>query len=118
MAAVLKARERRRAIRVAAAGFGLVDAAIVRPGQPVIIRAVSVIGALVASSAPLRPGARADLALENAAGRRWTVATLVVRCWVAALNPLCYWAALEFDAATPEGMGSAYPSRRGISPGS
>lgn len=109
MAAVLTtACERRRAPRVGALALGVLDSAVLRPGVPVGIVTVSLAGALVVSSAPVRPGARTDLALEAVAGERWVVAVLVVRCWVVAVSPLRYCTALEFEGGGPQGMGSGY----------
>lgn len=109
MAAVLIAPERRRAPRVRPPRLGLLEAGVLRPGVPVALVTVSRVGALVASQVQVRPGARTDLSLEAMAGPRWSLGVVVVRCWVAALSPLCYWAALEFDGPAPEGMGSGYP---------
>lgn len=91
-------------------GLGLLGTAVLRPGVPVGLVSVSRVGALVASHSQVRPGARTDLALEALAGERRVVAVVVVRCWVAALTPLRYCAALEFDITGPEGMGSGYPN--------
>lgn len=110
MATVLtRTTERRRAPRAGAPALGLVDQAVVRPGVPVALLTVSLAGALVASAAPIRPGARTDLAVEAVAGDRWVIGVVVIRCWVADLSPLRYCSALEFDAGVPQGMGSAYP---------
>lgn len=103
------ARERRRAPRVGPPRLGLVDTAVLRPGLPVAIVTVSRVGALVASQAQVRPGARTDLSIEAVAGARWIVSVVVLRCWVVALDPVRYRAALEFEVPVPEGMGSGYP---------
>lgn len=110
MAAVLTAGERRRAPRAGPLGLGLAGAAVLRPGVPVGLVSISRVGALVVSHAQVRPGARTDLSIEALAGDRWIVGVVVVRCWVEALAPLRYRAALEFDVIAAEGRGSGYPS--------
>lgn len=82
-----------------AAGLGLQALAVVRPGVDVAVVVLSHTGALVESAAPLRPGARTELALEAIGGDRRLVGVYVLRCWVARLDPLRFHCALHFDGA-------------------
>lgn len=95
--------DRRLAPRTSAPAFGLVDAAVVRPGTPVSVVTISGVGALVESRGPIRPGARTELTLDAADGRRWPVGVEVLRCWVTALDPVRYRAAVRFDQRWPAG---------------
>lgn len=85
--------------------FGVADAAVIRPGTPVSVVLISGGGALVESLVPIRPGARTELTLDAADGRRWPVGVEVLRCWVAALDPVRYRAAMRFDRQLTEGSG-------------
>lgn len=97
MAAALTRRERREAPRVTAPGFGVVALAVIRPGLTVSVVTISPRGALVASATPIRPGVRTELTLDSTDGRRWPVGVEVLRCWVAALEPFRYHAAMRFE---------------------
>lgn len=99
MAAVLTRGDRRAAPRGAAAGLGVQPLAVVRPGVDVAVVVLSHTGALVESAAPLRPGARTELALEALSGDRQLVPVRVLRCWVVHLDPLRFQCALHFDGA-------------------
>lgn len=103
MAAVLTAVDRRRAGRHSAPQLGYISIGVLRPGVPVDVVELSARGALVESSAPVRPGARTELALDCRNGRRHAVRGRVVRCWVSALAPIRYRAAMCFDG--PLGTG-------------
>lgn len=103
MAADLTASDRRGGPRSSAPGFGVVDVAVIRPGLPVWVVAISCMGALVESLAPIRPGARTELTLDAGDGRRWPVGVEVLRCWVAALDPVRYHAAMRFDRPVSAG---------------
>lgn len=105
MAQLLTAVDRRLAPRDTPPAFGLVDAAVVRPGLPVSVVAMSGLGALVESHTPIRPGARTELTLDAPDGRRWPVGVEVLRCWVSALAPMRYRAALRFERRWVQGSG-------------
>lgn len=97
MATALSRCERRAVPRSTAPGFGVIDVAVIRPGLTVSVVAISPHGALVESAAPIRPGVRTELTLDAADGRRWPVGVEILRCWVAALDPVQYRAAMRFD---------------------
>ena len=103
MAAGLTATDRRGAPRSSAPGFGVVDVAVMRPGVAVWVVAISRVGALVESVAPIRPGVRTELTLDAGDGRRWPVGVEVLRCWVSALDPLKYHAAMRFEGPVSSG---------------
>lgn len=103
MASALIRRERRATPRSTAPGFGVIGVAVVRPGLTVSVVTISPRGALVESAAPIRPGVRTELTLDAADGRRWPVGVEVLRCWVAALDPVRYHASMRFDG--PPGAG-------------
>lgn len=103
MAAALAAGERRAAPRCTPPGFGVVNVAVIRPGLTVSLVTISRRGALVESAAPIRPGVRTELTLDGADGRRWPVGVEVLRCWVAALDPVRYLAAMRFDGPPATG---------------
>lgn len=105
MAQLLRVVDRRLAARASAPAFGLVDAAVVRPGLPVLVVAISGVGALVESQTPIRPGARTELTLDAPDGRRWPVGVEVLRCWVSAIGPMRYRAALRFERRWRQGSG-------------
>jgi hypothetical protein len=46
---------------------------------------------------------RTELTLDAADGRRWPVGVEVLRCWVAALDPVRYRAAMRFDGPLAAG---------------
>ncbi len=92
------APDRRRAPRQPPPQLGMADAAVLRPGVSVSVIAISTVGALMESLAPVRPGARTELALEGVDGRRWQVNVFVLRCWVEAIDPVRYRSAVCFDA--------------------
>lgn len=102
MARLLTA-DRRTAPRTPADAFGVTDVAVMRPGLSVAVLEISTGGALVASRTPIRPGARTELALEVPGGRRWLVGVQVLRCWVAALDPVRYHCAMRFDESARTG---------------
>lgn len=103
MASVLSPRDRRRAPRRRPPQAGVTDAAVLRPGVIVSVIAISTVGALMESLAPVRPGARTELALEGVDGRRWSVNVEVLRCWVDAIEPIRYRSVVCFES--PEGAG-------------
>ncbi|MBP7778980.1 MAG: hypothetical protein KA371_17830 [Acidobacteria bacterium] len=105
MAADLRPEERRRAPRQCAPRFGVADVALIRPGLAVSVVTISSLGARVESLSPIRPGARTELTLDSPDGRRWPVGVVVLRCWVAALGPVRYHAAMRFDSPIAEGSG-------------
>jgi len=72
--------------------------ALVRPGRSVLVLDLSATGALVAALRPLRPGASVHVHFE-AGGERSTVAAIVARCLVAAMDAerMVYHAALSFE---------------------
>jgi PilZ domain len=95
MAARLTTAERRAAGRVAPGERGWQSAAVLRPGLEVDILDLSPGGARIASTARLKPGARAELHLTGA-GRR-VIAGRISRCRVMRLMPLRYEGAMVFD---------------------
>jgi hypothetical protein len=97
VAALLTYHERRRAPRLPPPRLGLAEAALIRPGLAVSFVVVSAVGALVESLSPVRPGIQTELTLDAVDGRRWLVGVRVVRCWVAAVDPMRYRAAVAFD---------------------
>ena len=103
MACLLIDGDRRGAVRGPAAHFGMATPAVLRPGVTVAIVELSTGGALVESAAPVRPGASTELGLDGVDGRRRAVAARVVRCWIAALDPLRYRCAVRFEREFPEG---------------
>lgn len=104
MASVLTlAADRRRAPRQPPPLVGMADAAVLRPGVSVSVVAISTVGALMESLAPVRPGVRTELALEAVDGRRWLVNVFVLRCWVEAIDPVRYRSAVCFDAPMSTG---------------
>ncbi|MEZ5294540.1 MAG: hypothetical protein R2745_25895 [Vicinamibacterales bacterium] len=103
MAAVLTHQDRRRSQRGPAARIGVGDLAVLRPGVSVRLVAISAVGTLVESDVPVRPDARSELTLDGPGGRRWTVNVRVLRCWVAALAPMRYQAAMAFERALERG---------------
>jgi hypothetical protein len=89
--------DRRRDARMAARGA----AALMRPGQRLVVVDVSASGALVEGGRPLRPGSDIEVQLERDA-RGGMVAAHVTRCSVAALHGesgITYRAALAFNEA-------------------
>ena len=103
MACLLTEGDRRRAARCPAAHFGFATPAVLRPGVLVAVVELSAGGALVESSAPVRPGAITELGLDGIDGRRRAVRARVVRCWVTTLDPLRYRCAVTFDQSLAEG---------------
>jgi hypothetical protein len=97
-------RQERRAVpRSSALALGVIGVAVMRPGLMVSVVTISARGALVESPAPVRPGVRTELTLDAADGRRWPVGVEVLRCWVSALEPLRYQAAMRFEHPLPAG---------------
>jgi hypothetical protein len=91
------AADRRKQARMAAQGA----AALMRPGQRLVVIDVSASGALVEGGRPLRPGSDIEVQLEGDA-RSGMVAAHVTRCSVAALHGesgITYRAALAFNQA-------------------
>ena len=73
--------------------------ATLRPGCEVTLVDVSAAGALVDARRPLRPGARVHLQVSTAS-RRFAIDAHVLRCAVAALDPIAgitYRGALTFE---------------------
>ena len=71
-------------------------ATLIRPGQRVTLINICSRAALIESAARLRPGARTEMQLVDAA-KRATVKGRLDRCYVAALEPLHYRGVLIFD---------------------
>lgn len=95
------APDRRRTIRRKRAELSWLGGLRLRPGLDVALVNLSAGGALVESPTRLRPGARTILRLTGVAGS-WTVASLVSRSWVAAIDDqqgVVYRSALVFDKA-------------------
>ncbi len=88
--------ERRSAPRVAPAQTPWLATAVLRPGMPVVLVNISRRGALVESTARLRPGAHTELQLAGVDARR-SVRGRVERCQVTRLEPLCYRGVIVFD---------------------
>jgi hypothetical protein len=89
-------RDRRKEQRLAAERLRWRAQAVLRPGQPVVLLNITSRGALVESDAQLRPGAHTELQLCGGGGRT-AVRGHLVRCHVAALEPLRYRGVLIFD---------------------
>ncbi|MGE3471097.1 MAG: hypothetical protein AB7O28_12160 [Vicinamibacterales bacterium] len=64
---------------------------------------ISAVGTLVETEVPVRPDIRTELTLDGPGGRRWTVNVRVLRCWVAAIAPMRYQAAMAFESALERG---------------
>ena len=103
MACLLTDGDRRCAARAPAAHYGFATPAVLRPGVTVAVVELSTGGALVESTAPVRPGASTELGLDGVDGRRRAVPARVVRCWVTALDPLRYRCAVRFEQVLSEG---------------
>jgi len=90
--------DRRVHSRVSGAAVRAISA-LVRPGRSVLVLDLSATGAMVAALRPLRPGASVHVHFE-ADGARSTVAAIVGRCLVAAMDAerMVYHAALSFDS--------------------
>lgn len=88
--------ERRRERRCAGGGAHWQPFALLRPGQPVTLLNISARGALVESSARLRPGAHTELQLAGSQSRT-SVRGRLERCHVATLAPLRYRGVMLFD---------------------
>lgn len=102
MAAGLTAvAERRRDRRVAPADTNWQSAALLRPGQDVVVVNLCAGGALVHSAQRMSPGARTELQLFDTVRHR--VTGRIERCRVVAVDPICYEAAVVFDADLPLG---------------
>lgn len=86
----------RRQERRQSGGAHFHQAALLRPGQPVLLLNISSRAALVESGARLRPGARTELQLARA-NARTTIRGRLDRCHVSALEPLRYRGVLIFD---------------------
>jgi hypothetical protein len=103
VAPLLTTPDRRRAPRRLPPQAGVADVAVLRPGVSVSVITISALGALTESLAPVRPGVRTELALEGIDGRRRLVNVWVLRCWVEAIDPLCYRSVVCFDDPLPVG---------------
>lgn len=77
--------------------FGIAEHGLVRPGVDVRVIDISHGGALVESGAPIRPGSRTELTVEQDDGRRRALAASALRSWISGLSPLRFRAALRFD---------------------
>ena len=99
MAAIAAAiAERRDVRRMKADEAGWHEEAILRPGVLVRIINVSASGALLESSARLRPGRRAELQLTACAGEARPLCTgRITRCAVAGLDPMVFRGAVQFE---------------------
>lgn len=79
-------------------------AALLRPGQEVVVVSLSITHATVQSSRPLQPGSRAELQLTGADRR--VLRGYICHSTVARLQPLCYEGLIEFDTSDDgDGMG-------------
>jgi hypothetical protein len=96
------ANERRLWPRVPPQIGGWQRQALLRPGHEVEVLNLSTGGALVQSTARLKPGIPTELQLQG--GSRHIVRGRITRARVISLAPLCYEAALVFDV--PLGVGS------------
>lgn len=107
MVSVATAIERRRDHRIEPARTSWRADAVLRPGQSVRLLNVSRCGALVESSARLRPGVRTELQVVGP-GARQTIRGRLERCHVAALDPLRYRGVIVFDESVD--LGAAGPT--------
>lgn len=89
------ATERRARLRVPPQQIAWPRAALLRPGQRILIVNVSAGGVLVESANCLKPGARAELQLPGSA--RCVVRGRIDRCRVIGINPMTYEAAIAFE---------------------
>lgn len=96
MAAVVAGLDRRRERRCTAGSVSCQPAAVLRPGQVVVLVNISSRAALIESEVRLRPGAHTELQLAMRGGRRHIRGRLD-RCHVSALEPLRYRGVLVFD---------------------
>ena len=87
--------DRRRAPRLTAAETAWAEAALLRPGQDVVVINLSPGGVLVESGSRMSPGARAELQLLGESRR--AVRGRVERCRVVRLDPVRYQGAIVFD---------------------
>jgi hypothetical protein len=78
-------------------------ATLIRPGQRVTLINICSRAALIESAARLRPGARTEMQLADAATRA-TVKGRLDRCYVTALEPLRYRGVLIFDQCVDLGQ--------------
>ena len=106
MASVATAAERRRDHRIEPAQTAWQPDAVLRPGQLVRLLNICRCGALVESGTRLRPGARTELQLAGLRARH-TVRGRLERCYVAALDPLCYRGVIVFDESVELSEASA-----------
>lgn len=88
--------ERRREMRRPGGETRWGTRAVLRPGQQVNVINICSRGALVESSARLRPGAQTEMQLVGS-GVRSSVKGRLARCYVAALEPLRYRGVVIFD---------------------
>jgi hypothetical protein len=103
VASLLTGGDRRRGARRPAGHFGFATPAVLRPGVSVAVVELSAGGALIESTAPVRPGATTELGLDGVDGQRRAVPARIVRCWVTALDPLRYRSAVTFERLLTEG---------------
>jgi hypothetical protein len=102
MAAMTDAQDRRRARRRTPDVAGWAGDALLRPGLAVRILNIGPFGALVESTARLRPGRLAELQLVAAGtDRKHVVSGRVERCQVIALQPLVFHGAIAFERNVP-----------------
>lgn len=84
--------------RLAPESTGWNEDALLRPGLVVRVVNIGPLGALLESTARMRPGARTELHLTACEeGRRLVVGGRVGRCQISGLEPLTYRGAVEFD---------------------
>jgi len=88
--------DRRGGRRVTGGGSRFGVAAVVRPGQAVVLVNISSRGALVESGRRLRPGVRTELHLCGS-GTGMRVHGRVERCRVVRLDPVRYHGVIVFD---------------------
>lgn len=96
MAAVTSSDERRREPRHTAGSLRCQSAAVLRPGQGVVLVNITSRAALVESDVRLRPGAQTELQLALR-GRRTHIRGRLDRCHVSALEPLRYRGLVVFE---------------------
>jgi len=106
MASIASAAERRRDLRIEPAETSWRPDAVLRPGQSVRVLNICRCGALVESSARLRPGARTELQLAGS-GPRHSICGRMERCHVATLDPLRYRGVIVFDESVDLGAARA-----------
>jgi hypothetical protein len=104
VASRLTTTERRHGPRIVPQVRGWHRQALLRPGHEVEVLNLSAGGALLQSTARLKPGMTTELQLQG--NSRCTVRGRIARARVISVTPLYYEAALVFDALMNHVMGS------------